>query len=62
TRKGYWRISGSWILSTTLTNEYLANLGFENFSKTNPEWVRAFIGEFRGRLAPLSIREGSKYI
>jgi hypothetical protein len=45
-----------------LTNEYLANLGFENFSKTNPEWVRAFIGEFRGRLAPLSIREGSKYI
>jgi hypothetical protein len=33
TRKGYWRISGSWILSTTLTNERLANLGFENFSK-----------------------------
>jgi hypothetical protein len=33
TRKGYWRISGSWILSTTLTNERLAKLGFENFSK-----------------------------
>jgi hypothetical protein len=33
THKGYWRISGSWILSTTLTNERLANLGFENFSK-----------------------------
>jgi hypothetical protein len=33
TRKGYWRISGSWILSTALTNERLAKLGFENFSK-----------------------------
>jgi group II intron reverse transcriptase/maturase len=33
TRKGYWRISGSWILTTTLTNERLANLGFDNFSK-----------------------------
>jgi hypothetical protein len=33
TRKGYWRISGSWILSTTLTNERLSNLVFENFSK-----------------------------
>jgi group II intron reverse transcriptase/maturase len=33
TRKGYWRIAGSWILSTTLTNERLAKLGFENFSK-----------------------------
>jgi hypothetical protein len=33
TRKGYWRISVSWVLSTTLTNERLANLGFENFSK-----------------------------
>jgi group II intron reverse transcriptase/maturase len=33
TRKGYWRISNSQILATTLTNERLANLGFENFSK-----------------------------
>jgi group II intron reverse transcriptase/maturase len=33
TRKGYWRVSGSWILSTTYTNERLANLGFFNFSK-----------------------------
>ncbi|MDR0764555.1 MAG: group II intron reverse transcriptase/maturase, partial [Synergistaceae bacterium] len=33
TRKSYRRISGSWILSTTLTSERLANLGFENFSK-----------------------------
>jgi group II intron reverse transcriptase/maturase len=33
TRKGYWRISNSHILKTTLTNERLANLGFENISK-----------------------------
>jgi len=33
TRKSYWRTAGSWILSGTLTNERLANLGFENFSK-----------------------------
>jgi group II intron reverse transcriptase/maturase len=33
TRKGYWRTSGGWILCTTLTNERLANLGFDNFSK-----------------------------
>jgi group II intron reverse transcriptase/maturase len=33
TRKSYWRTAVSWILSTTLTNERLANLGFENFSK-----------------------------
>jgi RNA-directed DNA polymerase len=28
TRKGYWRISNSYILSTSLTNEYLENQGF----------------------------------
>jgi hypothetical protein len=28
TRKGYWRISRSLILSRTITNEYLAKLGF----------------------------------
>jgi hypothetical protein len=33
TRKGYWRISNRQILKTTLTNERLGNLGFENFSK-----------------------------
>ncbi|MDR1109631.1 MAG: DNA alkylation repair protein [Deltaproteobacteria bacterium] len=32
------------------------------YGKTNPEWVRLFIDEFRNRLASLSIREGSKYI
>lgn len=33
-----------------------------DYSKTNPEWVRDFIARYRSRLAPLSIREGSKYI
>jgi group II intron reverse transcriptase/maturase len=28
TRKGYWRISNSWILATTLTNQVLDKLGF----------------------------------
>jgi len=32
------------------------------YSKTNPEWVRGFIREFKERLSPLSVREGSKYI
>lgn len=31
-------------------------------SKTNPEWVRAFIERHRDGLAPLSIREASKYL
>lgn len=33
-----------------------------DYSKTNPVWVADFIYENRQRLAPLSIREGSKYI
>lgn len=33
-----------------------------DYSKTNPEWVRAFIEKYRDRLSSLSIREGSKYI
>ena len=33
TRKGYWRIAGSWILSTTFTNERLARLGYYDISK-----------------------------
>lgn len=31
-------------------------------SKTNPEWVRDFIQRYQDKLAPLSIKEGSKYI
>jgi len=33
TRKGYWRISNSPILSRTLTNEYLTKLGFVSLTK-----------------------------
>jgi 3-methyladenine DNA glycosylase AlkD len=32
------------------------------YGKTNPEWVRDFIERYRDRLAPLSIREASKYL
>jgi len=32
TRKGYWRISSSPILSRTLTNQYLVNIGFISLS------------------------------
>lgn len=33
TRKGYWRISNSPILHTTLNNNYLENLGYKSISK-----------------------------
>jgi 3-methyladenine DNA glycosylase AlkD len=32
------------------------------YSKTNPAWVRSFIERHRRKMAPLSIREASKYI
>jgi 3-methyladenine DNA glycosylase AlkD len=32
------------------------------YSKTNPDWVRDFIERHKDKLAPLSIREASKYI
>jgi 3-methyladenine DNA glycosylase AlkD len=32
------------------------------YSKTNPEWVRDFIERHKDKLAPLSVREGSKYV
>ena len=32
------------------------------YSKTNPNWVRAFVNNHKNKLAPLSIREASKYI
>ena len=32
-RKGYWRVSGSFILSRTLTNKYLASFGYDDISK-----------------------------
>jgi hypothetical protein len=36
-RKGYWRIAGSLILHTTLTNSYLETLGFPNILKRYEE-------------------------
>jgi len=33
TRKGYWRIANSFILSRTLTNEYLVTLGYDDMAK-----------------------------
>ncbi|SFO24249.1 3-methyladenine DNA glycosylase AlkD [Eubacterium pyruvativorans] len=33
-----------------------------DYSKTNPDWVRDFIREHRSEMAPLSVREGSKYV
>ena len=33
TRRGYWRTANSWILSRSLTNEYLASIGYDDISK-----------------------------
>jgi len=32
------------------------------YSKTNPDWVRTFVKKHKDELAPLSVREASKYI
>jgi RNA-directed DNA polymerase len=37
TRKGYWRISGSTILTTTLTNQYFKELGLLSLAETYQE-------------------------
>jgi group II intron reverse transcriptase/maturase len=37
TRKGYWRIAGSWVLTTTVNNRYLETLGFPNILKRYEE-------------------------
>lgn len=33
-----------------------------DYSKTNPDWVRAFIAKYKDRMAKLSLREASKYL
>ena len=33
-----------------------------DYSKTNPAWVRKFIENHSSDMAPLSIKEGSKYL
>ncbi|WP_303974692.1 DNA alkylation repair protein [Streptococcus merionis] len=58
-----------------LQNIILNNLGSQEFfinkaigwslrdySKTNPDWVRNFIDQHHEKMAPLSIREASKYL
>jgi group II intron reverse transcriptase/maturase len=37
TRKGYWCIAGSWILTTTMNNRYFETLGFPNIPKRYEE-------------------------
>ena len=32
-RLGYWRVAGSWILSTSLTNDYLVSIGYDDISR-----------------------------
>ncbi|MEG6585727.1 group II intron reverse transcriptase/maturase [Dendrosporobacter sp. 1207_IL3150] len=32
-RRGYWRIADSWILHRSLTNEYLASIGYDDIAK-----------------------------
>ncbi|MGT2741928.1 DNA alkylation repair protein [Streptococcus plurextorum] len=54
------------ILNNLGSKEFFINkaIGWSlrDYSKTNPDWVRDFIEEHRDSLAPLSIREASKYI
>lgn len=33
-----------------------------DYSKVNPQWVRDFLARYGEKMAPLSIREASKYI
>lgn len=48
------------------TKEFFINKAFgwslRDYSKTNPQWVKDFIQKHSSQMAPLSIREGSKYL
>jgi 3-methyladenine DNA glycosylase AlkD len=59
------------LLETILINNFGSHEFFINkaigwslreYSKTNPRWVKDFIESHRSQMAPLSIREASKYI
>ncbi len=54
------------IMNNFGTNEFFINkaIGWalRDYSKTNSVWVSNFINQYKDKLAPLSIREGSKYI
>lgn len=59
------------LLETIIVNNFGSKEFFINkaigwslrdYSKTNPRWVSQFIEKYRSRMAPLSIREASKYL
>jgi 3-methyladenine DNA glycosylase AlkD len=59
------------LLEKILTNNFGSKEFFINkaigwalrdYSKTNPDWVRYFIGKYKNKMDKLNIREGSKYI
>ncbi|QNQ80833.1 DNA alkylation repair protein [Lactobacillus sp. PV034] len=54
------------ILNNLNSNEFFINkaIGWalRDYSKTNPNWVKIFIEKYSDKLAPLSIKEGSKYL
>lgn len=54
------------IINNFGSNEFFINkaIGWSlrDYSKTNPEWVRGFVEKYKELLAPLSIKEASKYI
>ncbi|MBM7643524.1 DNA alkylation repair protein [Streptococcus loxodontisalivarius] len=54
------------ILNNLGSKEFFINkaIGWSlrDYSKTNPDWVRSFVQKHQKELAPLSIREASKYI
>ena len=57
TRKGYWHIANSWILSTTLTNAYFKNAGllslsfvYGNTCLTNRRMPNGTYGGVRGQI------------
>lgn len=57
---------GQIIENNLLSTEFFINkaIGWSlrDYSKTNPAWVQQFIEAHRPQMAPLSIREGSKYL
>jgi len=54
------------ILNNTGQTEFFINkaIGWSlrEYSKTNPDWVRDFIGRHKNKLSPLSVREAGKYV
>ncbi len=54
------------IVNNLGTNEFFINkaIGWSlrDYSKVNPDWVASFLKKYEQRLAPLSVREASKYL